>query len=1187
MADEEWGAPVSVGSDGPEWAPPIQTAAAQQPDAPLVVTEEGRRMGPPSARITVGKEPATKPSTEWSGYPTVIGHGIAQGAVTSAGKVLSGIPEMYSDDPEQTMLGRAGKATQEWGKTTFPLTAEDEASITGQGSKVVGAVAPIVATALANPIAGIGAAVVQGATNSAADQGERARKHGALPETAQSAARWNAALGAGVNALPVGMILKPIQQAAPGFVPWATAKLGHAAKSGITFATVGEAQTYLAEQIATTFDKNAAYSFDAKRAVGALVAGGALGAAAGRVERPGVQQAARHPDEQAVLARIGEPDKPPSEFSFHRLYTKAKDDLHPIAQVETQLNPKPSGWFQRAPKISADESPYIQARLTRGSTGRAEQFIEHGTFDPHTGATTGRGLQQIIDPVRDDLDGLRAYAIARRAVELDQRGIQSGVPLQEAANTVQRGNATYGQVYNELQKYQDDVLQYVKKSGLISDDQYRLIKDANKDYVPFHRVMAGDNSPFQVGKGMTTYNPVKGIHGSDKQIIDPIETIIKNTYSFIALADRNLARQKFEDFVTSRPGGNQIMQRVPPSVRPIEVDQKELMRAMKQQGVTATPDPAGFTIFRPQAFRPAPDEFVVYRDGSRHIYKTDPYLAAAFNGMDTESVGVLTKILSVPAKTLRAGATITPEFVLKNMTRDQLSAFIFSKGGRGNIPFFDFLKGAASLSKKDEFFQDWRKSGGANATQLSIDRDYVQALIDRHKDPTWGGAIKNVIKSPIDAARAQSEFVENATRLGEFMRLRNQGKSLSEAGYSAREITLDFQRLGSKARELNRIVAFMNANLEGNDRTIRAFKDNPARSTAAAAAGITVPSYYLWQANKDDPRVAEIPRWEKDLSWIIPTDDWKNITPVQAQGIGGSRVRQLESGQWQYNNGTVWRIPKPPFLGFLFGSVPERIWDYNHQKDTKALKGAAGSVAGAIFPPFVPQAVLPVIEQHANRSLFTGRPLVPKYLEGKLPEAQEQPYSSETAIKVGEALRKIPGLSESNVTSPIVIENYVRAWTGGMGQYALSANDAVMRGIGISPSKVNPTPTAADRMVMRAFVSRYPQAGANSIVDFYEEFNRRQRVSRTVKDYAKEGKAEDAMRLRQENALVAADGIQKAMGRQLKLVRDVYRDNKNYTPEQKRELIDMSYLQMIKMAQSGLALFKSSQEAVDQRKRAQ
>lgn len=1187
MADEEWGPPVAVGATSDGWGPLAPSAQEQTAEAPLVRTAEGRQMAPPRTRIVVDKTPATKPSTEWGGYPTVISHGIAQGAIGSAGKVLSGIPEMYADDPEQTTLGRWGKATQEYAKEKFPLTTEEEASITGQGSKVVGSIAPVLGTALVNPLVGLGAAVVQGGTTAAAEQGERARKHGALPETAQSAARWNAALGAGVNALPIGMILKPVQQAAPGIVPWATAKLGHAVKSGITFATVGEAQSWLSEQIATTFDKNAAYHLDAKRAIASLLAGGVLGAAAGRVERAPVPRSARHPDEQAILSRIGEPEKPPSEFSFNRVYTMVKDDLHPIKQVETLLNPKPPGWFSRRAQIPAEESPYIQARLTRGSTGRAEQFIENGTFDPVTGATTGRGLQQIIDPIRDDLDGLRAYSIAKRAVELDQRGIQTGIPLQESIGTIQRGNQKYGAVYNELQKYQDDVLKYVKKSGLISDDQYRLIKDANKDYVPFHRIMAGEDGPFRLGQGLQTYNPIKGIHGSEKQIVDPIETIIKNTYSFIALADRNLARQKFEDFVVSRPGGGAIMQRVPPTVRPVQVNEQELMRAMRNQGVTTTPDPTGFTIFRPQPFRPAPDEFVVYRDGSRHIYKTDPYLSAAFNGMDNESVGTLTKILSVPAKTLRAGATITPEFVSRNLMRDQLTALIFSQFGRGYVPFYDFLKGASSLSKKDQFFQDWRKSGGSNATQLSIDRDYIQALIDRNKDPTWAGSIKNVIKSPIDAARAQSEFVENATRLGEFRRLRERGKGLSESGYSSREITLDFQRLGSKARELNRIVAFMNASVEGNDRMVRAFINNPMRATAAAAAGITVPSYYLWQANKDDPRVKEIPRWQRDLFWVIPTDDWKNITPSQAQSIGGVRTRQLESGQWQYNNGTVWRIPKPFFLGFMFGSLPERLWDYNHTKDTQAFKDIGKSVMSSLGPPTIPQAALPVIEQFANRSLFTGRPLVPRYLEGKMPEAQEQPFTSDTAALVGKALRKIPGMDDNNITSPIIIENYVRAWTGGMGQYALMASDSALRGAGIAPTKVNPTPTAADRLLIRAFATRFPEAGANSIADFYEEYNKRKRVVDTAKYYAKEGKPEDAARIRQENALVVADGIQRALGRHLKLVRDAYKDTKNYTPEQKREFIDASYLQMIKMSQAGLAAFKRDKEALELRKKSQ
>jgi hypothetical protein len=48
---------------------------------------------------------------------------------------------------------------------------------------------------------------------------------------------------------------------------------------------------------------------------------------------------------------------------------------------------------------------------------------------------------------------------------------------------------------------------------------------------------------------------------------------------------------------------------------------------------------------------------------------------------------------------LRAGAVLSPDFMGRNLIRDQTMAFVLSKGGY--FPVFDFMRGAFSLAKKD------------------------------------------------------------------------------------------------------------------------------------------------------------------------------------------------------------------------------------------------------------------------------------------------------------------------------------------------------------------------------------------------------------------------------------------------------------------------------------------------------
>lgn len=914
----------------------------------------------------------------------------------------------------------------------------------------------------------------------------------------------------------------------------------------------------------------------ATEGVGGAYARGAVGAAipaAGHAilgsafkERESIQDTRA---QDPVLSRLGDPEGKSAGWipDLNRLYTAVKDDLHPWLEAENYL--------ADGREIPPEQSPYIAARLTRGSYGVAEHMLEHGMLDPVTREKTGgMGLYQVLEPVMDNLDGFRKYMMSRRAVELDGRGIETGIPIRDASNFVKQ-NPQFAKPFENWVNYQRGLLNYMTKAGVIGKDNAQAMMDANKDYTPFYRLMEDPQQFFGgPGAGLKVRNPIRGISGSERQILDPIESTIRNTYLYVSLADRNMALQKLQALRDMSPRGDDIMPKMPPEVHPVRVTPEEVEAALRRQAVTFQGDPEQFTIFRPNAFRPQPDQIRIFNDGKPTTYKVDPYFGASVNGLDREAVNNLTKMLAAPARLLRAGATLSPEFIARNPIRDQFSAFVFSTLGRGYVPFYDLMLGAGQVLAKGEGYQRWLASGGANSAMVSIDRNYVENLVRKMSDPSLVGTMKNVVRSPLDLLRAASEVMENATRVGEHMRLTKAGLPWEAAGYGAREVTLDFQRIGAKMRAVNQIIAFFNAQVEGVDRAARAMIDHPFRFAATVGAGITLPSLGLWAANKDDPRMKEIPRWEKDIFWIVPTDNWQPATQQEANRVPQGYARQRPDGQWEINKGNIYRIPKPFELGVAFGSVPERIMDAYYSKDPKAFKNVFSSIQQAFLPNFVPNSVSPIIEQFSNRSLFTDRPLVPQYLQDMLPKYQSNPYTTDTAKAIGNFISKIPGIPES-LASPIIVENYIRAWTGGLGLHALALSDGILQGTGVAPTKISPTLTNADKTLIKAFSVRFPEAGANSIQDFYEEYNKRAQVAKTVKYLKKTGEAGEAQDLLRDNVIASAEGIHKAIGAQLKMVRDVYR-NPKMSPDEKRNFIDMSYLQMIKMAQTGNVVFQKT-----------
>jgi hypothetical protein len=84
-----------------------------------------------------------------------------------------------------------------------------------------------------------------------------------------------------------------------------------------------------------------------------------------------------------------------------------------------------------------------------------------------------------------------------------------------------------------------------------------------------------------------------------------------------------------------------------------------------------------------------PRACALFRDGKRRVYKVGKELAEAVNALNRDTLNLVTRMVSIPARTLRAGAVLAPEFIARNPVRDQFTALAFSEHGYpppGKIP---------------------------------------------------------------------------------------------------------------------------------------------------------------------------------------------------------------------------------------------------------------------------------------------------------------------------------------------------------------------------------------------------------------------------------------------------------------------------------------------------------------------
>ena len=958
--------------------------------------------------------------------------------------------------------------------------------------------------------------------------------------------------------------------------------------------------------------------------------------------------------------------------SVQQLYYMAVDNLNPFRLLAEDI--------EKHKDLPFLENAYNMARLNGGVNGVVETFL----FKNPVSYTTGefrkeiKGFSEVLQPVVNDLPKFTTYLVSKRIVEqagkihkTSGKQYQFPVTKEIAQRSIKElENTKFIEAAEGIRKFNDSLIDYLIESEVISQKSGMQIKFALQNYVPFYRVMddwSGHASG--TGKGLDKlFNPVKRQSAySGRDIINPLESIIKNAFTFIHLAEKQRILRTLVDSVKSTEGFGKYVDSVSVPVKPIIIADTELEKIISKYGkwtetvtykeslkefintvggeniksapmdklesivkealtsrgfneneanvyinklkgaktigdrteiiekiiekstIATTIKSFGFEppqfiadIFR--QFDPRwPNVIKVFKDGKPELYEVDPEIYRVISAQDKEATNILIRFLNKPAKLLRLGATtLSPEFGIRNPIRDQWMAFIQSK--YGFVPFYHLAKGLFHVIKADEVYWDWKKAGGEHAMMASMDRKFLQSTFDnviRGKELSSPYAVKTkMIKHPLELIALFSELGEKGTRVGEYENVRNklraQSPTMSEkeinarAAFESREVTLDYYRMGAKGQAVNSIVAFWNARLQGFDKVIRTFHDNPVGATAKTIAAITIPELLLYWSQYDDPRYQELPEWEKALFWNIISgpkvtrEEWDKMTIQQRQEL--------------MSKTTIWRIPGPFELKVLFGAFPISILEYYRTKDPQVFKSFMFNLATSIAPGSfrglpLPNAVIPPLEIYSNWDEFLDKPIVPKYTEGIEPRYQTTGYSSELSKRIGNALNR----------SPEKIDHLIKGYTGGFGGLSLRAIDKIFEVAGMTDIKPearklhiagHTVPFVNEDWVgFRGFVSRFPTSSAQSLKRFYKEYDRLSIINKTYsfKNKQDDGSADEyyTKHSKEIESYPAMEKTKEFFTKYQQMVRKTYSDN-TLNPKEKRIATDEIYLELVENADRAL-----------------
>ena len=695
----------------------------------------------------------------------------------------------------------------------------------------------------------------------------------------------------------------------------------------------------------------------------------------------------------------------------------------------------------------------------RGGLTKVENFVHNNR--------EYRGLVDLMGMLYSKEHGdltqdAQAYAIAKRGGKLVDRkkdGKFLKAPLtpaqrEEIINSAEKyldaeNNSIIKEWYSAWQAYNDYTIKFLRDTGVLDAETAQLWREG-ADYIPFYRA-AGDGrgAPSLAknifGGDLTARAYIKEYKGSEAVVDVPmIEAIGLNLTAAIEMGMRNVAQQRIVRDMQKLGLARQLKnkEQAEAGLVTLKVDGKEV-------------------------------RFDVY----------DPLIYESMLAVP-EMSGLVTGVFAKPANFLREMVTRDPGFMAVNMLRDTLSTYVTSGS--------DFVPVTATLGGLTEGIENLERSGVVGGYDYSNDPDdvnefYAKEMKRRGIGPQGGrGSPVEMFKTIWDWAGNATTMSDAATRNAVYKDVLARTGNEAEAHFQALEI-INFSRRGNNAfaRVLTATIPFLNARFQGIDVFWRAgFGKYSANSElnrrramqsfytrAGMLAGLTGLYYLLVSDNEQYKEQSEHIR---DNNWILPT-----------------------------SSGVPMKLPIPFEVGFFFKVIPETIMALVNE--TKSAKDARETIQTGIVSTLEinilgVQAISPLVEAAMNHSFYTGRDIVPYYIDsGVATGLQDRVGTSQIAKFVGSEL----GIS------PIKIDHVLNGYGGTIGGYALSLIDTLLRSKMVTGDEASKMPALRSYeypLIKRFFASKEGSGLKEDAYDLYREINKIVNTSNKLK---REGRVDE------------------------------------------------------------------------------
>ena len=731
-----------------------------------------------------------------------------------------------------------------------------------------------------------------------------------------------------------------------------------------------------------------------------------------------------------------------------------KLDVNPV-RVPGQVTNKDTLRGQLATRLVDSEAPAInylkQVEKATGQTGLVDQFYYDTGLQKRANAIANAKTEASPN-VAQAFGGLSKkanqefsqYSAAIAELENAKRGMPTSQPVDVLQKTVDELSPAYrgrfDAIRNEFRAMTDDLV----KGGVI-DDATKQAWDSNPNYVRVQRVM----------------DDIAGYNGNSG-----------NSYSFGGT-----------NFSKKRTGSGRDVQPLDATVFNMRQQvQKEIQRNQTATNLIEALSSVGHArkIDAADAARKNTLRRVV--NGQTEIWEVPKDIKEIADNVSPYQLGILGNIVAAPQRLLRAGATgLSAPFTAANYVKDQVSSAVYSKSvmNTHTVPgafeglwkaSMDFGGGGAD----DTLWQKFIQTAGDTTSYDFIRNEKNAKMLSGQIRKGALGRVGNSIAHPIRTLENLNQITEKATRYQNFRGIYNKVlKETGDASEAQKQATLaawqnsvDFSRMGDVGRAVNLLIPYFNAGIQGTRLLGRSLKERPAMTTAKITTFAGIPLASLTLYNMADPErkavYDNISDYEKENNLIIilpgakqnEQGAYEGVIKVPLQPGISDLVQPFRLASEAFANQSPADVGKmaTQMMGAFSGPI-----------QTSSLGAAAGSL--------IPQVAKPLVQQAANKDFFTGKEIVPEYVENAT-DAQGNPIAeNKKAFKYTSGSSRIIG--DALGVSPIRVDKFIKDTSAKVGQYTQNTVDKGLAAAGVIPEE-----QIGGVSVKEDFIRRFAQASS-------------------------------------------------------------------------------------------------------------